>query len=121
MEKNKVKINICGENYAISTDESAEYALRLGEEINTRIKEIRMSNPFVSVGQAAVLVALEYADACKKTEGSAENLRAQMKDYLEDSSTAKTERDFYKRELDRLKTELKAKNDQITLFSDEKK
>ena len=60
----------------------------------------------------------EYS--AKKAEQSADNLRAQIKDYLEDASQSKSERDFYKREIDRLKTEQKAGAAQINLFSSEK-
>ena len=67
-----------------------------------------------------VLIALDYANSAKKAEQSADNLRAQIKDYLEDASQSKSERDFYKREIDRLKTEQKAGAAQINLFSSEK-
>ena len=43
-----------------------------------------------------------------------------MKEYLDDSARAKNERDYYKREIDRLKTESKFKNDQINLFANSK-
>ena len=67
--------------------------------------------------QAAVLTALEYADKLNKAEEEVATLRGQMKDYLEDSAKAKSERDYYKRELERYKTEAKFKNDQINLFA----
>lgn len=66
------------------------------------------------------MIALDYANSAKKAEQSADNLRAQIKDYLEDASQSKSERDFYKREIDRLKTEQKAGAAQINLFSSEK-
>ena len=65
------------------------------------------------------MIALDYANSAKKAEQSADNLRAQIKDYLEDASQSKSERDFYKREIDRLKTEQKAGAAQINLFSSE--
>jgi cell division protein ZapA len=50
-----------------------------------------------------VLVALQFADVAEKNSGNADSLRAQMKEYLEDAAQAKSERDFYKREVERLK------------------
>ena len=44
-------------------------------------------------------------------------LSGQIKEYLEDAAKAKSERDYYKRELERIKTEAKFKNDQINLFA----
>ena len=43
-----------------------------------------------------------------------------MKNYLEDAAKAQSERDFYKRELDRMKAEAKSRSNQINLFSDNK-
>lgn len=117
MEKNKVKVTIAGIDYALSTEESPEYTTVLATEIDERLKEIRAANPFISTNQAAVLIALQYANTSKKAEQSADNLRAQIKDYLEDASQAKSERDFYKREIDRMKAEQKAKSAQINLFA----
>jgi len=117
LEKNKVKVNIAGVDYALSTEESPEHTVLLAAEIDEKMKEIRSANPFISTNQAAVLIALEYANNAKKAEQSADNLRAQIKDYLEDASQSKSERDFYKREIDRLKTEQKANAAQINLFS----
>ena len=75
----------------------------------------------VSTTQAAILVALQYADDAAKNSGNADTLRSQLKAYLEDAAQAKSERDFYKRELERIKTEAKFKNDQINLFAKSEK
>lgn len=117
MEKNKVRVNIAGVDYSLLTDESAEYTNEIAAEIDGKMKELRSANPFMSANQAAVLVAIEFADQAKKTEQAVEEYRSQIKDYLKDASEAQTERDFYKRELDRMRTEAKAKSDQINLFA----
>lgn len=121
MDKNKVKLNICGVNYFITTDESVEYTEGLGRKIDERMSEILKGGSFITVTQAAVLTALEYADSLAKSESNTENFRNQIRDYLEDAGKAKTERDYYKRELERLKTEAKFKNDQINLFAKSEK
>lgn len=120
MEKNRVKVSIAGVEYALTTEESPEYTALLASEVDRQLKEIRAAGPFISTDQAAVLAALQYADSAKKAEQSADNLRAQIKDYLEDASQAKSERDFYRRELDRLKAEQKARTAQTSLFPEER-
>lgn len=117
MEKNKVRVNIAGVTYSLITDETAEYANELAAEIDEKMKEMQGANPFMSTNQATVLVAIEFADKAKKAEAAAEGYRDQIKDYLKDASEAQTERDFYKREIDRIRTEAKAKSAQINLFS----
>lgn len=114
---NKVKLTICGVNYFINTDESVEYTENLGKKIDERMAQILKGGSLITMTQAAVLVALEMADELAKSESSVENFRSQIKDYLEDSAKAKSERDYYKRELERYKTEAKFKNDQINLFA----
>lgn len=114
---NKVKLNICGIDYHISTDESVEYTESLGKRIDERMNQILKSGALITMTQAAVLVALEMADELSKSEANTDNFRSQIKDYLEDSAKAKSERDFYKRELERYKTEAKFNDDQINLFA----
>lgn len=114
---NKVKLTICGINYFINTDESVEYTESLGKKIDERMAQILKSGTLVTMTQAAVLVALEMADELSKSENNVDNFRSQIKDYLEDAAKAKSERDYYKRELERYKTEAKFKDDQINLFA----
>lgn len=117
MEKNKVRVTIAGITYSLLTDETVEYTTELAAEVDAKLAEMQGANPFMSTNQAAVLLAIEFADKAKKAEQTAEGYREQIKDYLKDASEAQTERDFYKRELDRVRTEAKAKANQINLFS----
>ena len=116
---NVVKVNIAGVSYALKTEETAKFTKELAKEIDDKIKEVRKANPFISTNQIAVLVALEYGCNCKKAEKNTEELRSEMKNYLEDAAKAQSERDFYKRELERMKEEAKSRSNQINLFKDE--
>lgn len=102
MEKKVHKLIIAGEEYRIVSDESAEYMQNLARELDVKISSVTKGTR-VSTTQAAVLVALQYADDAQKNSGSADALRSQLKEYLEDAAQAKSERDFYKRELERAK------------------
>ena len=81
-------------------------AQNLADEISENMRAIINSNPSLSMTQAAVLVALDNADASKKATASADNLRAQIKDYLEDSARARMEVDVARREVERLNREI---------------
>jgi len=102
MDKMTHALKIAGEEYKIVSDESAEYMNDLAHEIDLKIADI-LRGSHISTTQAAVLVALQYADSSKKNSSTTDNLRLQLKEYLEDAANAKTERDFYKRELERIK------------------
>ncbi len=117
---NRVKLTIRGTNFFINTDESVEYTKALGKIIDKRLDEIIQANYRLSLNQATILVALEMADAKVKAEKEIKNLQKQMNEYLEESAKAKSERDYYKRENERIKTESKFKNDQINLFANNK-
>ena len=102
MDKKLHKLRIAGEEYRIVSEESSEYMQELAREVDVKLTTI-LRGSRVSTTQAAILVALQYADDAMKNSGSADSLRSQLKAYLEDAAQAKSERDFYKRELERLK------------------
>ena len=106
MEKNKVKLNIGGVDYTISTEDDPKYVMALGDELDAMLTRAMRDNNRLSVTQAAILIALDYADQCKKAEVSADNLRSQIKEYLEDSARSKMDAEIARREVERLTREL---------------
>ncbi len=103
MLKSKVALNIAGMNLTVATDDDPAYVEGLAENVSNQIKAVMESNSSCSLAQAAVLVALDAYDELKKGNNSSENLRSQIKDYLEDAARARMEAEAYKRELDKLK------------------
>ncbi len=102
----KIKIKIANEEYNIMTDDNLDYVAQLGDELDKKLTAIITNNSRISVTQAAILSALEYADAAKKCEITAENLRNQIQDYLEESARARTDVEIMKRENERLMKEI---------------
>lgn len=117
MEKNRVRLDICGVKYFICTDESVEHTEALGQLIDKKMSEILKAASFISANQASVLVSLDLANELSKVQSEVSKLREQANEYLEEATKAKNERDFCKRELERIKTEAKFKNDQVNLFT----
>lgn len=99
-----VKLNIAGTEYSIVSEESVPYMLELGAQVDHDMREL-LNDPRLSTTMAAVLVALNNADALKKSEEAADNLRAQMKNYLDDNARSRSESDSARRELERLREE----------------
>ena len=104
----KIRLLIAGEEYNIGTDDDLDYVAKLGEELDKKISTLLRDNARISVTQAAIVTALEYADAAKKSEIVSENLRTQIQEYLEDAARARTDAEISKRELERLSKELAA-------------
>ncbi len=110
MEKQKVKLNIGGNDYVINTDEDPKYVQALGDELDDTLSKILSGNSRLSMTQAAILAALDYADSAKKANEAADNLRGQIKEYLEDSARYKMEAEVARRDVDRLNKELQKRS-----------
>lgn len=104
----KIRLLIAGEEYNLSTDDDLDYVAQLGSELDEKITALMHANSRISVTQAAIVTALEYADAAKKCEVTAENLRTQIQEYLEDAARARTDVEILRRESERLSKELAA-------------
>lgn len=112
MEKITHKVKVAGSTFKVVSEDSPEYMASLAREVDIKIDKL-LNNSTLSTTQAAVIVALDYADSLKKSDSSSDTLKAQLKESLKDVATAKKEADFYKRELERLqgaKKEDEAKN-----------
>lgn len=106
MEKNKIRLKIGGSEFAITTPDDPAYVEKLAEEVNGKMERFIKDTPRLSVTMAAILTALDYCDAYRKSEESADHLRGQIKDYLEDSARARMEADVARREIERLNREM---------------
>lgn len=118
MSKNKVKLNICGSECVIGSDDSESYVRSIGDEVEKAMAGIMEKDERISVTLAAIITALSYCDESHKAASSADNLRSQIKDYLEDSSRARTEADESKREIDRMRREIQVLRDRLAKQDD---
>ena len=105
MAKNKIKLTICGCECALCSDDSENYIRSIGDEVQKAVDGTMEQNDRISVTMAAVIAALNFCDTAHKASASADNLRAQIKNYLEDSSHARMDAEESRRELERVKRE----------------
>ncbi len=98
---NKVTVTISGTDYTLVSEESAAYMQKVASLVDTRMNDI-MAAGRVSRMDAAVLAAANLADELIKQQAAAENLRRQVKGYLDDAGKAKTELSECKRQLTKL-------------------
>ncbi len=104
----KVRLDICGSDYVVSTNDDEKYLVELASKLDEAMQSIMIASPSASVTTAAVLTALSFLDELQKSQMTAENMRTQIKDYLEDAARSKMELEDVKRELNRTKHELEA-------------
>ena len=101
--KNRVVVNILGEDYTLLAEENEEYVLKTADLVRGKIDEIVSAAP-VPTMNAVVLAALNIADEYFKAVDAADNMRAQMKSYLDDASRLRAELNEARRELNKLKS-----------------
>ena len=106
MPTSKVRLNICGSSYVISTTESEDYMQNLADRLNLDMNELMSSSNTVSITTAAVMTALSYRDELEMASGSADNMRRQIKNYLEDAASAKMAAEELRRENDALRKQV---------------
>ena len=98
---NRVVISICGEEYTFVADEAAGYMQKVGSYVNEKMSEI-LEGSKVGRTDAAILTAANIADELFKAQAAAEQLRAQIKGYLDEAGKAQAEASELRRELFRL-------------------
>ena len=101
--KNIINVNIGGAELHLVSGENEEYTRRVAAHVDSKINEVLKSGN-VSLVEAAILSAVNISDEYYKALETAENLRTQLKDYLEDGSRMKSEIMDLKREVARLST-----------------
>lgn len=99
--ENCIKVTICGEEYTLMAEESPSYMQKVAAMVDAEMGEI-MASGRVGRLDAAVLAAANLADQLLKQQASTENLRSQLKDYLDDANKAKAELSECRRELFKL-------------------
>lgn len=72
--------------FTIVTDESEAYMKKLVERVDTRLKSIISSNPKLDKDSAAILASLDYCDEEYKLRQKLEDVKEQIKDYIEDTA-----------------------------------
>ena len=95
---NRITVNICGEDYTLVAEESTAYMEQVASLVDKKMTEI-IAGAKVGRGDAAVLAAVNLADELRKSEQTAENLRRQVKSYLDEAAQAKNEASELKRQL----------------------
>jgi len=95
---NRVTMTICGTEYILVAEEDAAYMEKIGGMVDAEMQKL-MDSAHMSRDAAAVLTAVNLADQLTKAQEGAENLRRQVKTYLDEASRAKSEAAELRRKL----------------------
>ena len=95
---NRVTMSICGTEYILVAEEDAAYMEKIGGMVDAEMQKL-MDSAHMSRDAAAVLAAVNLAAQLTKAQEGAENLRRQLKTYLDEASRAKNEAAELRRKL----------------------
>ncbi len=88
MEYNKVRVNVCGKEFALQTEESAGYMKELAKILDSKITAFMDQNPGIDLTSAAILIGLSVLDDSFKTNSDIDNIRAQITGYAAETAMA---------------------------------
>ena len=99
--RNKITVNIAGQSYTLVAAEDAAYMEKVASHVDAKIQEV-LETSKVSLMDGAMLGALNIADEYFKEVEASENLRRQLKEYLEEATKLKMELSEAKRAIFKL-------------------
>ena len=104
--KNRVTVTIAGQEYTLVATEEEGYVEKVAQHVDAQMKQV-LDGARVSLVDGAVLTAVNIADEYFKEVEASENLRRQLKEYLEEATKLKMELSEAKREIFKLQNQKK--------------
>ncbi len=97
-QKNRVDVRIAGDTFMILAAESEEYIRQVAQYVDAKISSVNASGKLPML-DAAILAACNITDEQFKATRNEENMRTQLKAYLDDIARLRTEINDLRREL----------------------
>jgi cell division protein ZapA len=99
--KNKVTVTIAEQEYSLLADQDAAAVEKIAAHVDEKVREV-LEGGHLSLADGAILAAMNIAEEYFKEVEASENLRRQLKEYLEESAQVKQELSEAKREIFKL-------------------
>ena len=103
---NRVTVTIAGQEYTLVATEEEGYVEKVAQHVDAQMKQV-LDGARISLVDGAVLTAVNIADEYFKEVEASENLRRQLKEYLEEATKLKMELSEAKREIFKLQNQKK--------------
>lgn len=94
----KVKVKIYNREYTLQTEETPEYTRLLAKKLDNQIEQMMAGGSATSLVDSCVLIALSALDECQKANDNIDNIRTQIKDYVDDAGEARLKCDELQKE-----------------------
>lgn len=106
MEKKKVTVFVSGQKLTLITTESEKYVSDIANKVETTINSLFASSN-LSKEKCAVMAALDFCDDETKARAAMNEIKEQIKDYIEEVASLKAENESLKADVARLEGEKK--------------
>lgn len=103
---NRVRIEVAGSRYTISTTEEPGYVEELAKELDSQLTKLLGKNASLSINDALILCSLQFLADGRQTEKTADRLRQQFSGYMEEIKQAKEDIEAKQKENDQLRGEV---------------
>ena len=104
MEKNKITVFVSGHKLTLITEESEKYVTDIASKVETTINSL-FSASNMSKEKCAVMAALDFCDDEFKSRMILNEVKEQVKEYIEDTAKLRAENEALKAEIEKLKGE----------------
>jgi cell division protein ZapA len=101
--KNRVTVTVGGQEFTLVANEDEAYIHKVAAHVDAQVRQVRDGSK-ISIADGALLAALNIADEYFKEVEAAENLRRQLKEYLDESARIKLELSEAKRQIFKLQS-----------------
>ena len=103
---NRVTVTIGNQSYTLVTSEDSAYVKEIAAYVDQQFEQVMEGSP-LSISDGAILTTMNVAEQFFKEREAADNLRSQLKEYLDEASRLKLELAEAKREIFRLQNDQK--------------
>lgn len=103
---NRVKIEVAGSRYTISTTEEPNYVEELAKELDEQITKLLSKNMSLSINDALILCSLQFLSNGRQGEKTADRMRQQFSGYMDEIKRAKEDVEAKQKENDQLRGEI---------------
>lgn len=117
MQYNRVEVYICGKRYVLQTSDDPEYIKELARQLDKKLNDIFNVDDTISLVDASILVAMEIMDESLKNTSSIDNIRAQVKTYVEEAAQARAETEQYKKRIAQLEQVIEKQKTELEIYS----
>jgi cell division protein ZapA len=100
--KSRITVVVAGQDYTLLSEEEEAYVKRVAAQVDAEITSLR-DGAHLSLLHASIMAALNMADKVQKTADTADHLRGQVREYLEETQKLKAELNEARREISRLR------------------